>query len=123
MREGKRMHTRRAPRYYGAVVVMLASLVPAFAADIKVASPVFDRGVFFKENGNVRPLGRIFEHVPLDEMPRHLKAYEGGAFEMRNASGAVVSALVDNHIFLTGSVQQHQNTFPGKVRVDRGSGA
>ena len=48
----------------GVGVMLLVSLAPPGAADLKVASPVFARGVVFKDNGNVRPLGQIFEHVP-----------------------------------------------------------
>ena len=122
MMERTKKHRRSALWASGVMIVLLASLLPAWAADVNIASPVFDRGVVFKDNGNVRPLGRVFEHVPLDKMPGY--GFRWGGLAVRHASGGlfVAAALVDSHIFLTGSVRQHQTTFPGPLRVDRGSG-
>lgn len=94
----------------------IAAVLPAFSADVKMQSSVFNRPVTFQENGNVRPLGRVFSGLPYWEIP------EEGPFVVRDTSGAMLSAVVDNHIFLKGVVQQNQNSFPGRVKVRRAAG-
>lgn len=99
----------------GAFLLALAAAAPA--ADFKESSTIFNRPVFFLENGNVRPHGRIFTNVNLHEMPKY------GLFAVRNPAGDVVAALVDNHIFLHGSVLQNQSSFPGRLKFRRGDGS
>lgn len=99
----------------GASLLALATAAPA--ADFKESSTIFNRPVFFLENGNVRPHGRIFTNVNLHEMPKY------GLFAVRNPAGDVVAALVDNHIFLHGGVLQNQSSFPGRLKFRRGDGS
>lgn len=94
----------------------------ASAADVKVASPSFNRGTFFKENGDVYPLGRVFQNVASYDMPGQVVGIPGGPIEVRNSSGTMVSAVEDGYIFLTSSALENQSTFPGQSKVSNSTG-
>jgi len=113
-----RNHSRNPrPGAGTAALLALACATAAGAVDFVVQSNVFKRPVNFYENGNVYAYGRVFSNVPSWELPDYY-----GPFRVTDASGNVVSTIADNHIFLTGSVFQNQNVFPGKVKVRRSTG-
>jgi hypothetical protein len=89
----------------------------ASAADVKVASPVFNRGTFFRGTGNVYPLGRVFQNVPSYDMPGQVRGVPGGPLEVRNSSGSMVAAIEDGYIFLTSTALENQSTFPGQTKI------
>jgi hypothetical protein len=102
-------------------VAFIILLGAAYAADLKVASPAFNRGTFFRDNGNVKPLGRVFQNVGPGDMPG-LFWMTGGPLEVRNSSGTMVSAIEDNYIFLTSTALENQTSFPGKTKVSTVAG-
>jgi hypothetical protein len=105
-----------------AAALALACATAAGAVDFVVQSNVFKRPVNFLENGNVYAHGRVFSNVPATEMPGYWGSLQG-PFKVMDAAGTgMVAALVDNHIFLTGSVFQNQNAFPGNVKIRRSNG-
>jgi hypothetical protein len=88
----------------------------AWAADINIQSDVFKRPVTFQENGDVNVRGRVFTGFPQFMIP-----FEG-PLVVRDGNGSIVSAVIDNHVFLSGAMVENQNTFPGKVKVKRANG-
>jgi len=99
-----------------ASAVTLTASLPASAVDYKAQSDVFKRPVTFYESGNVQALGRVFTGLNSWDIPDY------GPLVVRDTSGNVVAALVDNHIFLHGTYFQNQNSFPGNFKIRRSNG-
>lgn len=100
-----------------AAALALACAATSGAVDFVVQSDVFRRPVNFLENGNVYAHGRVFTKVLWWELP-----YYYGSFRIPDANGTQTAVIADNHIFLTGSVFQNQNAFPGNVKIRRANG-
>lgn len=111
----------RIPAAGKALALAMACAASAGAVDYVVQSDVFKRPVNFLENGNVYAYGRVFSNVPAGELPTWGAGQ--GPFRVMDAAGTnLVASIVDNHIFLTGSVFQNQNAFPGNVKIRRSDG-
>lgn len=107
--------------YAAGTALLLACAGGAVAIDYKVQSSIFQRPVNFLENGNVYAHGRVFTNVPLWDMPTDGTGH--GPFRIMDAAGTtLVAAIADNHIFLTGTTMQNQNSFPGNVKFRRSNG-
>lgn len=107
----------------GAMVpLLLAAATMASAVTNKASIAIFDRGVFFLDNGNVQMAGRVFSNVPYYYMPGYGRNTAIGALAVYDASNNLKAAVVDNNIFLTGALYTGQTSLPGTLRWDKSTG-